>query len=49
MFVYPEVGDVFSSVHVDRVQMSAVWNRALLIALHTSPIKQFGIGFGVGW
>lgn len=44
-----EVDDVVSSVRVDREQMSAVWNRALLLALGTTPLQQFGIGFGVGW
>jgi uncharacterized membrane protein (Fun14 family) len=29
--------------------MSVVWNQALVTALHATPIKQFGIGFGVGW
>lgn len=45
----PEVDDVVSSIHVDREQMSAVWNWATVSALRTTPIKQFGIGFGVGW
>ena len=44
-----EVEDVVSTIHVDRDQMSAVWNQALVTALHTTPLKQFGIGFGVGW
>lgn len=44
-----EVGDIVSSIQVDRDQMSAVWNRALVTALHATPIKQFGFGFGVGW
>ena len=44
-----EVDDVVSSIRVDREQMSAVWNRALLLVLHTTPLQQFGIGFGVGW
>ena len=45
----PEVDDVVSSIQVDREQMNAVWNRAMVTALHTTPLKQFGIGFGVGW
>ena len=41
--------DVMSSVRVDHHQLSETWNRALAFAVQTTPIQQFGIGFGVGW
>ena len=41
--------DVMSSLHVDHHQLSETWNRALAFAVQTTPIQQFGIGFGVGW
>ena len=47
--MFSEIEDVVSSIHVDRDQVSVVWNQALVTALQTTPVKQFGIGFGVGW
>ena len=44
-----EADDVISSVHLNRHQLSTAWRRALVLAMHTSPVKQFGIGFGIGW
>ena len=41
--------EVLSSLQFDREQMSSTWNRALAFAVRSSPIKQFGIGFGIGW
>ncbi len=44
-----EAEEVISSLRIDRAQMSSTWNKALAIAVHSSPVQQFGIGFGVGW
>lgn len=41
--------DVMSSVQFDRQQLTTTWRRAVVFAVHTSPIKQFGIGLGIGW
>ena len=41
--------DVISSVQFDRQQLTTTWRRAVVFAVHTSPVKQFGIGFGIGW
>ena len=41
--------DVISSVQFDRQQLTTTWRRAVVFAMHTSPVKQFGIGFGIGW
>ena len=41
--------DVMSSLRVDRHRMTETWNRAVAFAVQTSPVQQFGIGFGVGW
>ena len=41
--------DVISSVQFDRQQLTTTWRKAVVFAVHTSPIKQFGIGFGIGW
>lgn len=38
-----------SSVQFDRQQLTTTWRRAVVFAVHTSPIKQFGIGLGIGW
>lgn len=48
-FLCTEADDVISSVHLNQHQLSAAWRRALVLAVHTSPVKQFGIGFGIGW
>ena len=40
---------VISSLHIDHQQMAETWNRMLMFAIKTSPVKQFGLGFGVGW
>lgn len=34
---------------VDQQRLQTVWQTALSYAVHSSPIQQFGIGFGVGW
>lgn len=49
VFVCVEAEEVISSLRIDRGQMSNTWNKALAIAVHSSPVQQFGIGFGVGW
>ena len=41
--------EVFSTLNLDHHQISTTWNRALAFAVRTSPVQQFGIGFGVGW
>lgn len=41
--------EVLSSVRIDHHQISETWSRALAFAVRTTPIQQFGIGFGVGW
>ncbi|XP_064394759.1 FUN14 domain-containing protein 1-like [Halichondria panicea] len=44
-----EADEVISSLRIDRALMSNTLNRAMMFAVHTSPVRQFGIGFGVGW
>ena len=36
-------------MQIDHHQVSETWNKALSLALHSSPVKQFGISFGIGW
>lgn len=41
-----EAGDL---MRIDHHQASETWNRALALAVHSSPVQQFGISFGIGW
>ena len=34
---------------VDRQRLQTVWETCHSVVLRSSPIQQFGIGFGVGW
>lgn len=46
MGVLPEAQDL---MQIDHHQASETWNRALALAVNSSPVKQFGISFGIGW
>lgn len=36
-------------MQIDHHQVSETWKKALALAIHSSPAKQFGISFGIGW
>lgn len=36
-------------MEIDHHQVSETWRRALGLAVHSSPVQQFGISFGIGW
>lgn len=36
-------------MQIDHHQVSETWNKALALAVHSSPVQQFGISFGIGW
>ena len=36
-------------MEVDREQVTETWRKALALAVHSSPVQQFGISFGIGW
>ena len=46
---YSEVTDALETVTVDQQRLQTVLQTALSFAVRSSPIQQFGIGFGVGW
>ena len=46
---YSEVTDALETLTVDQQRLQTLWQTALTYAVRSSPIQQFGIGFGVGW
>lgn len=46
---YSEVTDALETVTIDQQSVQRLWQTALTYAVRSSPIQQFGIGFGVGW
>ena len=41
--------EVDEVMEIDHHQVSQTWRRALALAVHSSPLQQFGISFGIGW
>lgn len=46
LIMLTEAGEM---MRIDHHQASETWNRALALAVHSSPVQQFGISFGIGW
>lgn len=36
-------------MEIDHDQVTQTWRKALALALHSSPLQQFGVSFGIGW
>ena len=44
-----EATDALGMIALDRQRLRVVFQRLAVTTLSSSPLQQFGIGFGVGW
>ena len=44
-----EATDALSMIALDRQRLRVVFQQLAVATLSSSPLQQFGIGFGVGW